>query len=74
MSGQVAAELGVPTIACPADWRARGKRAGAIRNREMLRHKPDIVVAFAGGRGTADMVSVAARAGINTYRIHRNRT
>ncbi len=71
MAGQLAAEFGVSTIACPADWRAHGKRAGAIRNREMLLHRPDIVLAFAGGGGTADMVNVAARAGIRTYRILR---
>lgn len=41
----------------PADWRAHGKKAGPIRNQQMLDEgKPHAVVAFPGGRGTADMV------------------
>lgn len=48
-----------------ADWNTHGKAAGAIRNRRMLRDgKPDVVVAFPGGRGTADMVKIAQAAGI----------
>ena len=48
----------------PADWRAHGRAAGPIRNQRMLEHKPDIVIAFAGGRGTADMVRRAKAAGV----------
>lgn len=56
----------------PADWTAHGKRAGAIRNAQMLRSllaKPEhgytiAVVAFPGGRGTADMVRRARAAGV----------
>jgi len=41
----------------PADWKRHGSAAGPIRNQEMLeRGKPDLVIAFPGGRGTADMV------------------
>lgn len=48
-----------------ARWDAYGKAAGPIRNQEMLdKGKPDLVVAFAGGRGTADMVRRAKRVGI----------
>lgn len=39
-----------------ADWMTHGKAAGPIRNQKMLQRKPDLVVAFPGGRGTADMV------------------
>ncbi len=47
------------------DWQQHGRAAGAIRNSEMLRgFAPDVVVAFAGGRGTADMVAKARRAGV----------
>lgn len=54
---------------CPADWKALGKAAGPIRNKAMLdEHKPDLVVAFPGGRGTQNMVELAGRAGV---RIHR---
>lgn len=55
----------VPTIRFPANWDKHGKRAGAIRNIEMLkRGKPDIVVAFPGGRGTAHMIKIAQEAGV----------
>ena len=35
-----------------ADWKQYGRRAGPIRNQQMLDEgKPDLVVAFPGGRG-----------------------
>ena len=57
----------VACITVPADWAEHGKAAGPIRNQQMIDlHKPDVVVAFPGGRGTADMVrrAVAARIGV----------
>lgn len=49
----------------PADWRTHGRAAGPIRNQRMLdEYKPDVVIAFAGGRGTADMVRRAKAAGV----------
>lgn len=49
----------------PADWKAHGRAAGPIRNQQMLDvEKPDVVLAFPGGRGTADMVRRAKAAGI----------
>ena len=50
--------------ACPANWSRDGKRAGPLRNQRMLGHSPDLVVAFPGGKGTADMVKRAALAGV----------
>lgn len=48
---------GVADRPFPADWKAHGKSAGFIRNEVMLREgKPDLVVAFPGGKGTADMI------------------
>ena len=48
-----------------ADWEAHGKAAGPIRNQAMIdKHKPLLVMAFPGGRGTADMVARARKAGI----------
>ena len=44
----------------PAQWHKLGKVAGFRRNTEMLvLGKPDRVIAFPGGPGTADMVSRA---------------
>jgi hypothetical protein len=51
------------------DW-SYGKRAGPIRNQKMLDEgKPDLVVAFPGGRGTADMVRRASKAGVEVISI-----
>jgi hypothetical protein len=52
----------------PADW-SRGKSAGPIRNQAMLNEKPDLVVAFPGGRGTADMVRRAKAQGFDVVEI-----
>jgi ABC-type Fe3+-hydroxamate transport system substrate-binding protein len=41
-----------------------GPSAGPIRNGRMLEYKPDLVIAFPGGRGTANMVKQARKAGI----------
>lgn len=59
----------VQEIACPANWARDGKRAGPIRNQNMLGHSPVLVVAFPGGRGTADMVKRARNAGIAVREI-----
>jgi hypothetical protein len=54
---------------CKADWERYGKSAGPKRNARMLEWKPDLVVAFPGGRGTADMVSKAREAGVEVIEI-----
>lgn len=55
----------------PAKWGKYGKSAGPRRNREMLKMFQDIqlVVAFRGGKGTADMVAAARQAGIPVKEI-----
>lgn len=51
-----------------ADWKTHGKAAGPIRNALMLeKHNVGGVVAFPGGRGTADMVQQAENAGIKVW-------
>lgn len=58
-------DRGVCCLQYPANWNRDGKSAGPIRNRLMLTDgKPDFVIAFPGGRGTADMVKQAKAAGI----------
>lgn len=43
-----------------ADWDTHGRAAGPMRNRGMLREaNPHLLIAFPGGRGTADCVSAA---------------
>lgn len=54
----------------PADWEKHGRAAGPIRNARMLKEgKPDLVVAFPGGRGTADMVKQARAAGVRVIEV-----
>ena len=54
----------------PAEWDRYGKRAGSMRNLEMLTDaKPDLVVAFPGGVGTADMIRRAKRAGVRVLEV-----
>lgn len=61
---------GLKVIAFPADWKAHGKSAGPIRNRRMITEgKPDVVIAFPGGRGTADMIRAAEEHGIPVIRV-----
>ena len=49
----------------PAHWKTEGRMAGPLRNQRMLdEFRPDLVVAFPGGRGTADMVMKAKAAGV----------
>lgn len=53
-----------------ADWLRHGRSAGPIRNQRMIDEgKPDLVVAFPGGKGTADMVRRAKAAGIEVREI-----
>lgn len=60
-----ASRFKIPLLAFPANWDAHGRSAGPIRNQQMLDEgKPDLVVAFPGGRGTADMVRRARKAGV----------
>lgn len=55
----------------PANWSKHGKAAGPIRNQQMLDEgKPDLVVAFPGGRGTAHMVRLAKAAGVPVKEIN----
>ena len=58
-------------VACyEANWKHYKRAAGPIRNADMLRlEKPQLVVAFPGGAGTADMVRQARAAGVEVYEV-----
>lgn len=65
LAAQWAKARGCEAVAFPADWERHGKAAGYLRNQQMLEEgKPDMVVAFAGGRGTAHMVRMARAASV----------
>ena len=55
----------------PADWKQFGKSAGPKRNQKMIEEgKPDLVIAFPGGNGTADMIRRARRSNIPVKEIN----
>lgn len=63
-----AEDYNVPTEPYPADWKRYGKIAGRLRNAEMLvKGKPDVVIAFPGGVGTAHMIQIARDADVPVY-------
>lgn len=69
-----AVSKGIQPVACPALWAVYNARAGLVRNENMLLLKPDCVVAFPGGRGTAHMVRIARAAGVQVIEVQVNLT
>lgn len=56
----------------PADWRKNGKAAGPIRNVRMLAEgRPDVVLAFPGGNGTAHMCKIARAKGVQVIELNK---
>lgn len=65
-----ATDYGVPLKTYSARWDEYGKAAGHIRNQQMLDEgKPDLVIAFPGGPGTANMIKRAKKAGVEVLQI-----
>lgn len=70
MADEWARDFALEVAAVAADWQTHGRAAGPIRNQKMLdEHKPNLVIAFPGGRGTADMVDRARKAGIDVAEL-----
>ena len=46
------------------NWKLHGRGAGLANNKAMLEAAPDVLIAFPGGKGTADMVHKAQAAGL----------
>jgi hypothetical protein len=62
--------VGLPCDVYQADWVGLGRKAGPVRNQRMLDEgKPDLVVAFLGGKWTADMMRRAREAGIEVIEV-----
>lgn len=66
IAGDVAASLGWTVEVHPADWERYGRRAGPLRNQEMVDSGADVCLAFPIGesRGTRDCMARAEKAGI----------
>lgn len=71
LAKQWAEGMGVQPVNCPANWELFDSAAGPRRNRAMLALGPDLVVAFPGGSGTADMVEAAREAGVEVLPVPR---
>lgn len=53
-----AEERGIDVLTFPADWQRLGIAAGPKRNQQMIdQGKPDLIIAFPGGKGTHDMIT-----------------
>jgi hypothetical protein len=67
-----AADRSIKTLTFTPLWEEHGKAAGPMRNQKMLDvGKPHMVIAFPGGRGTADMINRARAAGVPVVMITR---
>lgn len=68
-----AIDRGIEREPYPALWEKYGLKAGPIRNQQMLDEgKPDLVIAFPGDTGTADMVARAKKAGVKVIKVEED--
>lgn len=71
LAANFAKNNGCKLLAFPAHWDKDGKAAGPIRNRRMLDEgKPDLVIAFPGGKGTKHMTDIAIKAGVQVVLVN----
>jgi hypothetical protein len=54
-----------------ADWERFGRGAGHIRNAEMAKLRPDVVLACPGGTGTASMIEIAKAHGLKVIYLEK---
>ena len=60
----------IPDREFDANWPKHGGTAGAIRNQHMIDEgKPDVVLAFPGGPGTADLIQRAKLHGVKVIEV-----
>ena len=70
LAGLWAKDIGIESRKYPADWKTYGRAAGHIRNQQMLDEgRPEMVIAFPGGKGTANMISLTKKAGIDLIEV-----
>ena len=64
-AAEVASAMGIAVVPFYAPWTQVGKRAGHVRNWQMLR-AANVLLAFPGGRGTENCVAQAGVLGVDT--------
>lgn len=73
MAGNFGIGCSLEVIEFKADWKKYGKGAGHIRNKQMIDEgKPELGVAFPGGKGTANMIKQLKAAGIPVILVERD--
>lgn len=70
LASEWAADREISSIRYNAEWDKYGKAAGYKRNLKMLNEgKPNLVVAFPGGKGTNNMIHLTIQKGIPLERV-----
>jgi ABC-type Fe3+-hydroxamate transport system substrate-binding protein len=69
LAGEWCQDGGIACAIVPAQWYYYRKSAGPVRNEWMMRLKPDLVIAFPGGTGTANMIKLAEEAGVEVIKV-----
>lgn len=71
IADQSGRDTGMHVVRVPADWSRWGRKAGYVRNAEMVELEPDICLAFIrnGSRGASITAQLAEAAGIETRRF-----